>query len=76
MLHQGISLRGHLCIHDIRLGLLRVLRSRPHRREGHDDLGLLEIGLIVLLILLLFGYNELPDASRSLGRALASARAR
>lgn len=73
MLHQGISLRGYLCIHDIRLGLLRVLRSRLHRREGHDDLGPLEIGLIVWLILPLFGYKELPDALRSLGRSLASA---
>jgi len=33
-------------------------------------LGPLEIGLIVLAILLLFGYKKLPDASRSLGRSL------
>ena len=29
-----------------------------------------EIGLIILAILLLFGYKKLPDASRSLGRSL------
>ncbi len=34
------------------------------------NLGPLEIGLIVLAILLLFGYKKLPDASRSLGRSL------
>jgi sec-independent protein translocase protein TatA len=34
------------------------------------SLGPLEIGLIVLAILLLFGYKKLPDASRSLGRSL------
>ena len=33
-------------------------------------LGPLEIGLILLAILLLFGYKKLPDASRSLGRSL------
>ncbi|CAN5326290.1 hypothetical protein BH24ACT9_BH24ACT9_06150 [soil metagenome] len=33
-------------------------------------LGPLEIGLIVLAILLLFGYKKLPDASRSLGRSM------
>jgi sec-independent protein translocase protein TatA len=33
-------------------------------------LGPLEIGLIILAILLLFGYKKLPDASRSLGRSL------
>ena len=32
--------------------------------------GPLEIGLIILLVLLLFGYKKLPDASRSLGRSL------
>jgi sec-independent protein translocase protein TatA len=32
--------------------------------------GPLEIGLIILAILLLFGYKKLPDASRSLGRSL------
>jgi sec-independent protein translocase protein TatA len=32
--------------------------------------GPLEIGLIVLAVLLLFGYKKLPDASRSLGRSL------
>jgi sec-independent protein translocase protein TatA len=30
----------------------------------------MEIGLIVLAILLLFGYKKLPDASRSFGRSL------
>jgi sec-independent protein translocase protein TatA len=34
------------------------------------NLGPLEIGLIVLAILLLFGYKKLPDASRSLGRSM------
>jgi sec-independent protein translocase protein TatA len=34
------------------------------------NLGPIEIGLIVLAILLLFGYKKLPDASRSLGRSL------
>ena len=34
------------------------------------NLGPLEIALIVLAILLLFGYKKLPDASRSLGRSL------
>ena len=33
-------------------------------------LGAPEIGLIILAILLLFGYKKLPDASRSLGRSL------
>jgi sec-independent protein translocase protein TatA len=32
--------------------------------------GPLEIVLILLAILLLFGYKKLPDASRSLGRSL------
>ena len=34
------------------------------------NLGPVEIGLIILAILLLFGYKKLPDASRSLGRSL------
>ena len=34
------------------------------------SLGPLEIVAIVLVILLLFGYKKLPDASRSLGRSL------
>ena len=34
------------------------------------NLGPLEIGLILLAVLLLFGYKKLPDASRSLGRSL------
>jgi sec-independent protein translocase protein TatA len=34
------------------------------------DLGAPEIGLIVLAVLLLFGYQKLPDASRALGRSL------
>jgi sec-independent protein translocase protein TatA len=34
------------------------------------NLGAPEIILIVLAILLLFGYKKLPDASRSLGRSL------
>jgi sec-independent protein translocase protein TatA len=33
-------------------------------------LGAPEIGLIILAILLLFGYKKLPDASRSLGRSM------
>lgn len=34
------------------------------------SLGAAEIGLIVLAVMLLFGYRKLPDASRSLGRSL------
>ena len=34
------------------------------------NLGPMEIGLVLLAILLLFGYKKLPDASRSLGRSL------
>ena len=34
------------------------------------SLGPAEIGLIVLAVMLLFGYTKLPDASRSLGRSL------
>ena len=34
------------------------------------NLGPVEIGLIILAVLLLFGYKKLPDASRSLGRSL------
>ena len=34
------------------------------------NLGPLEIGIIVLLILVLFGYKKLPAASRSLGQSL------
>ena len=34
------------------------------------NFGPLEIGLILLAVLLLFGYKKLPDASRSLGRSL------
>jgi sec-independent protein translocase protein TatA len=34
------------------------------------NFGPMEIGLILLAILLLFGYKKLPDASRSLGRSL------
>jgi TatA/E family protein of Tat protein translocase len=33
-------------------------------------LGPVEIGLIVLAVMLLFGYRKLPDAARSLGRSL------
>jgi sec-independent protein translocase protein TatA len=36
------------------------------------NLGPVEIGLIVLAVMLLFGYKKLPDASRSLGRSLRS----
>ena len=34
------------------------------------SLGPVEIGLILLAVMLLFGYKKLPDASRSLGRSL------
>jgi len=34
------------------------------------SLGPVEIGLIVLAVMLLFGYKKLPDASRALGRSL------
>src|SRR3954462_10211305 len=37
---------------------------------GPMNLGPAEIGLIVLAVLLLFGYKKLPDASRSFGRSL------
>jgi mttA/Hcf106 family len=40
------------------------------------NLGPMEIGLIVLAVLLLFGYKKLPDASRSLGWSLRTSRAR
>jgi sec-independent protein translocase protein TatA len=34
------------------------------------SLGPVEIGLVLLAVMLLFGYRKLPDASRSLGRSL------
>ncbi len=34
------------------------------------NFGPAEIGLIILAVMLLFGYKRLPDASRSLGRSL------
>lgn len=34
------------------------------------NLGPAEIGLVVLAVMLLFGYKKVPDASRSLGRSL------
>ncbi|WP_336028510.1 Sec-independent protein translocase subunit TatA [Geodermatophilus sp. FMUSA9-8] len=34
------------------------------------NLGPTEIGLILVAVMLLFGYKKLPDASRSLGRSL------
>lgn len=34
------------------------------------NLGVAEISLIVLAVMLLFGYRKLPDASRSLGQSL------
>jgi sec-independent protein translocase protein TatA len=34
------------------------------------SLGPMEIGLIILAVLLLFGYKKLPDASRSMGRSM------
>lgn len=34
------------------------------------NLGAAEIGLIVLAVMLLFGYRKLPDASRSLGQSM------
>jgi sec-independent protein translocase protein TatA len=34
------------------------------------NVGPAEIGLVVLAVMLLFGYKKLPDASRSLGRSL------
>ena len=33
------------------------------------NLGPLEIGLIILAVLLLFGYKKLPDAARAVGRS-------
>jgi sec-independent protein translocase protein TatA len=44
--------------------------TRPDEEEDPMNLGPMEIGLIILAILLLFGYKKLPDASRSLGRSL------
>jgi sec-independent protein translocase protein TatA len=34
------------------------------------DVGAPEIGLILLAVLLLFGYQRLPDAARAIGRSL------
>ncbi len=34
------------------------------------NLGPAEIGLVLLAVMLLFGYRKLPDVSRSLGRSL------
>ncbi|MQA34609.1 Sec-independent protein translocase subunit TatA [Modestobacter roseus] len=34
------------------------------------NLGPMEIGLIILAVLLLFGYKKLPEASRSMGRSM------
>ncbi|SHF93557.1 twin-arginine translocase TatA/TatE family subunit [Geodermatophilus nigrescens] len=34
------------------------------------NLGPAEIGLVVLAVMLLFGYRKLPDAARSLGRSM------
>lgn len=34
------------------------------------NVGPAEIGLVLLAVMLLFGYKKLPDASRSLGRSL------
>jgi TatA/E family protein of Tat protein translocase len=46
-------------------------RPDAARKEGRPmSLGPAEIGLIVLAVMLLFGYKKLPDASRSLGRSL------
>jgi sec-independent protein translocase protein TatA len=38
--------------------------------EDPMNLGAPEIVLIILAVLLLFGYKKLPDASRSIGRSL------
>jgi sec-independent protein translocase protein TatA len=46
-------------------------RSDPDvERQEPTHVGPMEIGLIILAVLLLFGYKKLPDASRSLGRSL------
>lgn len=34
------------------------------------NLGAAEIGLIMLAVMVLFGYRKLPDAARSLGQSL------
>ena len=39
------------------------------------NLGPVEIGLIVLAVMMLFGYRKLPDAARSLGRSMRILRA-
>ena len=56
----------------IRTPLRRSIAGATHLWRTRHGLGLgpLEIGLIILAILLLFGYKKLPDASRSLGRSL------
>ena len=43
---------------------------RPAEPADVMSLGPVEIGLIVLAVMLLFGYRKLPDASRSLGTSL------
>ena len=48
---------------------------RPAAERPAMNLGPVEIGLIVLAVMLLFGYRKLPDASRSLGRSLRIFRA-
>lgn len=34
------------------------------------DVGPAELGLILLAVMVLFGYKKMPDAARSLGRSL------
>src|SRR3712207_990827 len=48
----------------------RSIAPDTHSRRTPMNLGAPEIILIILAILLLFGYKKLPDASRSLGRSL------
>ena len=63
LLHASVDRPGHR--------VRRSIAAATHRwRTRHARLGPLEIGLIILAILLLFGYKKLPDASRSLGRSL------
>ena len=67
----------------VSLAVRRRHHARPRPAAGCPggpgaamNLGPVEIGLIVLAVMLLFGYKKLPDASRSLGARSASSRPR
>src|SRR4051812_20849493 len=49
----------------------RKVRANPFQsRRTPMNLGAPEIILIIVAVLLLFGYKKLPDASRSIGRSM------